>query len=95
MIFDFLQVYISWFWFHVLSFRLGFWVSIRVIVCATCIGHIVLHATSIAIVKKFGDLLQNCQFYVGCGFWFPGCQFFAIFYLVCRFLHYLVLICLN
>jgi hypothetical protein len=42
-------------------------------VCNVHSAHFVLHATSIAIMKKLDDLLQSCQFYVGCEFWFLGC----------------------
>ncbi len=41
--------------------------------CNVHSAHFVLHATSIAIMKKLDDLLQSCQFYVGCEFWFLGC----------------------
>jgi hypothetical protein len=84
--------------FRVLSFCPGFWVSIKVIVCAICnvhSAHFVLHATFIAIMKELDNLLQSYQFYVGYGFWFLGCQFFALFCLVSKFTHYLIPICLN
>jgi hypothetical protein len=64
-------------------------------VCNVHNAHFVLHVASIAIVKKLDDLLQSCQFYVSCGFWFMGCQFFTLFCLVSKFLHYQVPICLN
>jgi len=53
-------------------------------------AHFVLHVTSNAIMKELDDLLQSYRFYVGCGFWFLGCQLFKLFCLVSRFLHYMV-----
>ncbi len=55
----------------------------------------VLHATSVMTVKELDNLFLIYQFYHGCGFWFLGCQFFAFFCLVFRFMDYLVPICLS
>jgi len=64
-------------------------------VCNVHSAHFVLHVEFVAIMKELDDLLQIYQFCIGCAFWFLGCQFFTLFYLVFRFIHYLVPICLN
>jgi hypothetical protein len=64
-------------------------------VCNVHSAHFVLHVASITIVKELDDFFRICQFYIGCGFWFQGCQFFTLFCLVFRFMDYLVPMCLS
>lgn len=82
-IFNFLQVYIGWSWFHVSSFCLGFWVSIRVTVCATCTGHILCFMLHMLWSWKNLMIFKAIDFalVVGFGFWVVNFSHFFVWFL--------------
>ncbi len=82
-IFNFFQVYIGWSWFCVLSFHLGFWVSIRVIVCVTCIVHILCFMLHMLRSWKNLVIFEAIDFalVVGYGFWIISYSHFFVWFL--------------
>jgi hypothetical protein len=85
--FNSLEVYIGWSWFRVSSFCLGFWVSIRITMCATCIVHILCFTLHMLRSWKNLMIFEAIDFalVVGYGFWIVNSLHFFVW-----FLHYLV-----